>query len=676
MPQHPPAFNFRRSRQDEGDARREIDRLETDRLFNARFGFGDDQPGLREDPANAIVPSLASPELGFAGEDRPEADFKDLFLNQFQIGPRQDEVSFADVEKAGGIEGVQAEERFKKPVLREINDVISNLLGKASPTQRSAPTKISGFQKGMLFVADFVAMSEGRQPPSTQLALQIRRASTLEDQQNRQRFIEGISALDSFTKLIGGLDLKDRQEAAAGQIERARETFGEGFGGLLFALASNPSLNESYRAFSDNQEVFENGSSDNYLKYVGFLFAAGETDKGLAALKSAFDNQIFEKEAQFFAPALLSNKMDGFLAQLRDIGGEGARFANLVDSGGNFTPSDVINWQLSLPINSSFKFDQSVLSALAKKPQLFAAVLPGMVTSDQQAAYQEMLDAGLLSAPENFIAPKGHTQEGQTKSAPSTSAEARRLMRDGWLKLDRFTGLGGPGALVPTFKDISNMRQEFLKQSLPFTDSTTNFNTVVALMPLNTPAGDMGMIFAVMKTLDPTSVVREAEQEVARKTGKIPDSLWKSFQWLQQKSGRTLSPDQKRDFFDMAHAIWERGARRQIERENTYEELATLSNIPEVRLVVRDVIGELRNMDFNEVRASAGSMFGGEQAVPPPQPSIPPSSAQATPTSSPTISVPTAKIPTKADIDAAEALSGGDIDETIRILEEDMGFGL
>ena len=66
---------------------------------------------------------------------------------------------------------------------------------------------------------------------------------------------------------------------------------------------------------------------------------------------------------------------------------------------------------------------------------------------------------------------------------------------------------------------------------------------------------DLSMIFAYMKMLDPTSVVRESEQDQARKTGGAADWLVNYANMVQ--GGGSLTDEQRRSFRNGAHAFYE-----------------------------------------------------------------------------------------------------------------------
>ena len=88
-----------------------------------------------------------------------------------------------------------------------------------------------------------------------------------------------------------------------------------------------------------------------------------------------------------------------------------------------------------------------------------------------------------------------------------------------------------------------------------------------------TGAGDMSAIFQFMKSLDPNSVVRESEFEMAAKT----TGLWDRARMLLQKAsnGEMLTPEQRQEFLRLAksyvEAKWETYQRLYGDMERKFE---------------------------------------------------------------------------------------------------------
>jgi hypothetical protein len=88
------------------------------------------------------------------------------------------------------------------------------------------------------------------------------------------------------------------------------------------------------------------------------------------------------------------------------------------------------------------------------------------------------------------------------------------------------------------------------KQVETFNESTTQLKKMLAALEQDTGAGDVAAIFAFMKTLDPNSVVRESEFEVAEGTGgSTLLSFEKAFQkWQKLKTGERLTDRERENF--------------------------------------------------------------------------------------------------------------------------------
>lgn len=74
--------------------------------------------------------------------------------------------------------------------------------------------------------------------------------------------------------------------------------------------------------------------------------------------------------------------------------------------------------------------------------------------------------------------------------------------------------------------DMERQRREsWMKNSKDFTVQNTFFRNMKNLAALGTPQGDIGIVFAYMKLLDPGSTVREGEQATARNAPGVSDQI-------------------------------------------------------------------------------------------------------------------------------------------------------
>jgi hypothetical protein len=88
-----------------------------------------------------------------------------------------------------------------------------------------------------------------------------------------------------------------------------------------------------------------------------------------------------------------------------------------------------------------------------------------------------------------------------------------------------------------------------------------------------TAMGDMGLVFAYMKSLDPGSVVREGEQASAQNAAGVPDRIRNLYNNL--ASGERLTPEQRADMASTALDIYGSRAQSYDTFANTYRGLIT-----------------------------------------------------------------------------------------------------
>lgn len=114
----------------------------------------------------------------------------------------------------------------------------------------------------------------------------------------------------------------------------------------------------------------------------------------------------------------------------------------------------------------------------------------------------------------------------------------------------------------------TDLRKEFLSQpdAKDFPVIASSYQNVVATAQNDSAAGDLSLIFAFMKILDPNSVVREQEFANAQNAAGVPDQIRNA--WNRALSGERLAPAQRMDFVKQAQSVY--GNR--VERYNTLAE--------------------------------------------------------------------------------------------------------
>lgn len=138
------------------------------------------------------------------------------------------------------------------------------------------------------------------------------------------------------------------------------------------------------------------------------------------------------------------------------------------------------------------------------------------------------------------------------------------------------------GGLTPQqiAKDSVQLRKEFnaLPDVKDFNNVATSFNVIKRLSSQPpTAAGDLSLIFAYMKMLDPGSVVREAEFANAQNTAGVPDQVWNAFE--KAKSGQRLNPKQRAEFTRQAENLYTSYRERYDEVTGQYKSYAQQSGL-------------------------------------------------------------------------------------------------
>jgi hypothetical protein len=103
-------------------------------------------------------------------------------------------------------------------------------------------------------------------------------------------------------------------------------------------------------------------------------------------------------------------------------------------------------------------------------------------------------------------------------------------------------------------KDLSSgedsTRKEFLAQAKPYIEISQAYRKIEEATKVPSAAGDVSLVFAFMKILDPGSVVREGEFATAQNAAGVPDRI--RAQYNQAMSGQKLAPAQREDFLNQA----------------------------------------------------------------------------------------------------------------------------
>lgn len=135
-----------------------------------------------------------------------------------------------------------------------------------------------------------------------------------------------------------------------------------------------------------------------------------------------------------------------------------------------------------------------------------------------------------------------------------------------------------PGGVPTKIGDYAmKFQDDFARDSKPYLTMREAFQRVNATTP--DAAGDLSLIFAYMKILDPNSVVREQEFANAQNAAGVPDRVRNLYNQVMQ--GTRLNPEQRRQFKEQARALFEGAVRNQKQVRGTYSSRAKQLGVPE-----------------------------------------------------------------------------------------------
>ncbi len=130
-----------------------------------------------------------------------------------------------------------------------------------------------------------------------------------------------------------------------------------------------------------------------------------------------------------------------------------------------------------------------------------------------------------------------------------------------------------PAKEKDNFSKETTIRKEFssspeVKQFKTVQDSYNVIQNIEA-----SPAGDMSLIFAYMKMLDPGSTVREGEFANAQNAANVPDRIRNV--WNKLSTGERLNDQQREDFKAQANQLYQSRKKSYEDAANQYRGLGT-----------------------------------------------------------------------------------------------------
>ena len=123
-------------------------------------------------------------------------------------------------------------------------------------------------------------------------------------------------------------------------------------------------------------------------------------------------------------------------------------------------------------------------------------------------------------------------------------------------------------------RDEVNLRREFnnRQEVKDYRTVEAAYNSVQAAARNPSAAGDLSLIFAYMKILDPGSVVREQEFANAQNAAGVPDRIRNLYN--RALNGQRLNPNQRNDFLSQARNLYQSRRQNYDQISNEYRSYA------------------------------------------------------------------------------------------------------
>lgn len=187
----------------------------------------------------------------------------------------------------------------------------------------------------------------------------------------------------------------------------------------------------------------------------------------------------------------------------------------------------------------------------------------------------ELLALAQSLGPEEGLRTLGNWQIGRVK--PNVQEVGGRLVRvapDGNSAQEIYSAPATTS--FANAKDLANveegLRKEYAGLAKPFFDTRDAYGRVKQAAGNPSAAGDVSLIFAYMRMLDPASTVREGEFATAQQATGVPQQVVNLYNRI--VNGERLSPEQRNDFVNQAQGLYGRSERQYQQIQKQYRGIA------------------------------------------------------------------------------------------------------
>lgn len=218
---------------------------------------------------------------------------------------------------------------------------------------------------------------------------------------------------------------------------------------------------------------------------------------------------------------------------------------------------------------------------------------------DAIIAAGDFLQAGSGIVGEYNFYKKDALAHGQT---PVDFNEYQNMDANRKIKIQQAANAAG---LTPALTNTAlKLSDDYEAQSKNFYTVRDSFNKIQASASDPSAAGDLSLIFAYMKILDPTSVVREGEQASAQNAGSAWDRV--GAQYNKVVNGQRLTEAQRKDFVNRAKQLFNASKSQQDQTRKEFSDRATKFGIP-TDLVVRSTDATSAGQELIQIEDQAKS---------------------------------------------------------------------
>jgi hypothetical protein len=172
----------------------------------------------------------------------------------------------------------------------------------------------------------------------------------------------------------------------------------------------------------------------------------------------------------------------------------------------------------------------------------------------------------------------------------------------------QFIGGGDtPGVDIKAERDL---RKEFSSEADYFKAIKNSYDTIRSISREPSAAGDIGLVFSIMKMFDPGSVVRESEFATAQNAAGVPERV--RAQYNRVLNGERLTPGQRADFVGTAQRIYQDQAESFSRKREFYSGLASQYGMSPERITYDFSGGQSGQADADSEASRLIDKYGGK----------------------------------------------------------------